>query len=66
MFVKFKCKISHSLSPLERRFRDIQIVIITNSVVVLSVGIRRVDCTTTTTTNNNNNNNNNIFIARQN
>ena len=27
-------------------FRDIQIVIITNFVVVSSVGIKRVDCTT--------------------
>ena len=28
----------------ERRFRDIQLVIITNFVVVSSVGIKRVDC----------------------
>ena len=27
-------------------FRDIQIVIITNFVIVLSVGIKRVDCST--------------------
>ena len=31
------------MSPLDRRFRDIQIVIITNFVVVSSVGIKRVD-----------------------
>ena len=36
--------ISHELSPLKRRFRDIQIVIITNSVVLTSVGVTRVDC----------------------
>ena len=36
--------ISHSLSPLEQRFRDIQIVILTNFVVILSVSMMRVDC----------------------
>ena len=30
--------------PLKRRFRDSQIAIITNFVVVSSVGIKRVDC----------------------
>ena len=38
--------ISHQLSPLERRVRDIQIVIVTNFVVLSSVGIKRVDCIT--------------------
>ena len=33
------------LLPLKRMFRDSQIVIITNFVVVSSVGIKRVDCT---------------------
>ena len=33
-------------AKIERRFRDIQIVIITNFVVVSSVGIKRVICTT--------------------
>ena len=42
--MQYSCIISHKLSPLERRFRDIQIVIITNFVVVSSVGIKRVDC----------------------
>ena len=32
------------MSPLEQRFRDIQIVIITNFVIVLRVHIKRVDC----------------------
>ena len=31
-------------SPLEQKFRAIQIVIITNFVVVASVGIKKVDC----------------------
>ena len=38
------CIISHQPSPLERMFCDIQIVIITNFIVVLSVYINRVDC----------------------
>ena len=38
--------ISQKLSPLVRRFRDILIIIITNFVIVLSVGIKRVDCKT--------------------
>ena len=42
-FMQCFCIISHYPSPLERRFRDIQIVI-TNFVVVSSVGIKRVDC----------------------
>ena len=36
--------ISLKLSPLELRFCGIQIVTIMNFVVVLSVGIKRVDC----------------------
>ena len=38
------CIISYYLSPLQRMFHDIQIVIITNFVIVLSVAIKRVDC----------------------
>ena len=37
--------ISQYLSSLDGRFRHIQIIIITNFVVVSSVGIKRVDCT---------------------
>ena len=44
VLMKYSCIISHLLSSLERRFRDILIVIITNFVVVSSVGIKRVDC----------------------
>ena len=36
--------ISDYLSTPERRFRYIQIVIISNFLVVLNVGIKRVDC----------------------
>ena len=43
-FMQYSCIISHLLSPLQRMFRDIQIVIITNFVVVSNVGIKRVDC----------------------
>ena len=32
------------MSPFERRCRDVQIDIITNFVVLSSVGIKRVDC----------------------
>ena len=38
--------ISQNLSPLVRRFCNIQIVIITNFVAVSSVSIKRVDCIT--------------------
>ena len=38
------CIIYLTLSPLERRFRDIQIVIITTFVVVSDVSIKRVEC----------------------
>ena len=34
----------HNLSPLVRMYFDIQIVVITNFVVVSSVSIKRVDC----------------------
>ena len=44
VLMQYSCINSHKLSSLERRFRDIQIVIITNFVVVSSVGIKRVDC----------------------
>ena len=44
-FMQCSCIISHQLSLSERRFCDIQIVIIANVVVVSSVGIKRVDCT---------------------
>ena len=37
------CLISHYLLPLKRRFRDIQIVIIMNFVILTSVGVSRVD-----------------------
>ena len=42
--MQYSCIISHQLSPLEQRVPDIQIVIVTNFVVVLSVSIKRVDC----------------------
>ena len=42
--MQYHCIISHWLSLLKRRFRDIQIVIVTNFVVVSSVGIKTVDC----------------------
>ena len=41
VLIQYSWKISHKLSPLERRFRDIQIVI-TNFVIGSSVGIKRV------------------------
>ena len=41
--MQYSC-ITSQLSPPERRFRDIQIVIITNFVIVASVFIKRVDC----------------------
>ena len=45
VLMRYSCIISHKLSsPLERRFGDIQIVIITNFVVVSSDGIKRVEC----------------------
>ena len=44
MLLEILMQCSHKVPPLERRFRDIQIVIITNFVVVSSVGIKRVDC----------------------
>ena len=44
VLMQYSCLISHLLSPLERRFHDIIIVIITNVVVVSSVGIKSVDC----------------------
>ena len=43
ILMQYSCIISHLLSPLERRFRDFQIVIITNFIVVSSLGIKRVD-----------------------
>ena len=43
--------ISHQLSPPERRFRDIQIIIITNFVLLSSVGIKRVSVSTIVTKN---------------
>ena len=45
ILMQCSCIILHQLPPLERRFGDIQIVIITNCVDVSSVGIKRVDCT---------------------
>ena len=42
--MQYSCLNSYQLSPLERRVRDIQIVIVMNFVVVLSVGIKRVVC----------------------
>ena len=44
VLMQYSCIISHQQSPPERRFRDIEIVITTNFVVVWSVGIKRVDC----------------------
>ena len=41
VLMQYSCILSHLLSPLERRFRDIHIVIIRNSVIVSSVGISR-------------------------
>ena len=43
VLMQYSCLISHSLSPLKRRFRDIQIVIITNVVVLTSAGVTRVN-----------------------
>ena len=43
VLMQYSCIISHKLSLLERRFRNIQIVIKTNFVVVASVGIKRMD-----------------------
>ena len=44
VLMQYSCIISEKLSPLERRVCDIQIVIITNFVVVSSVGVKRDDC----------------------
>ena len=44
VLMQYSCIISQKLLPLVRRFRDIKIVIITNSVVS-SVDIKRADCT---------------------
>ena len=44
VFMQYFCIISHYLSLLEQRFCDFQIVIITNSVIISSVCIKRVDC----------------------
>ena len=41
--MQYSCIISHWLSPLKRRFRDILIIIITNIVVLTSVVVTRVD-----------------------
>ena len=43
-FMQCFCIISHKPSLFERRFCDIQIVIITNFVVISSVSIKKVDC----------------------
>ena len=45
VLMQYFCIKSNYLIPLERSLGDIQIVIITNFVVVSSVGIKRVDCT---------------------
>ena len=42
--IKYSCIICDYLLPLKRRFRDSEIVIITNFVVVSSVRIKRVVC----------------------
>ena len=44
-FIHYSCTIYHYLLSHKRRFRDGLIVIITNFVVVSSVGIKRVVCT---------------------
>ena len=44
VLMQYSCIIPHKPSPLKQRFCNIQIVIITNFVVVSSVGIKRVDC----------------------
>ena len=44
ILMKCSCIISHELPHPARRFRGIQIVIITNVVVVSSGGINWVDC----------------------
>ena len=44
--IQYSCIISHYLSPLKRRFRDIQFVIVTNFGVELSVDIKQADCNT--------------------
>ena len=38
VLMQYSCIISYELLPLERRFHDIQFVIITNYVVVSSIG----------------------------
>ena len=43
--VQYSYIICDLLLPIKRRFRDSKIVIITNFVVVSSVGINRIDCT---------------------
>ena len=43
VLMQYSCIISRWLSALERMFRESQIIIITNFVVVSSVGIKRVD-----------------------
>ena len=43
VLMKYSCIISHLLSRLERRFHDIQFVIITIFVVLSSVGVTRVN-----------------------
>ena len=43
VLMQYSCILSHELSPIERRFHDIRIVIIKKSVVS-HVGIKRVDC----------------------
>ena len=43
VLMQYSCIVFHYLSSLEQRFRDIQIVIITNFVVVSNVAIKRAD-----------------------
>ena len=42
ILMQCSCIISHEMPPLEQRFCDIPIVIITNFVIVSSVGIKTV------------------------
>ena len=48
VLMQYSCIMSH-LTLLERRFRDIQIVIITNFVAVMIVSMKKDDCITEST-----------------
>ena len=43
VLMQYSCIISHKLSPPKQRLCDIQVVIITNFVVVASISVKRID-----------------------